>query len=1437
MQVNTPKEYKQWKLCLPGRDSRMPTVLECENHPLLKNVPHVNRVLIMVMDTSLDAMKRTYDYERKLSTPTGPRTSWKKKGLIELDEGDYVFVREMKVANSSVEPSKQAEEDVVAVSTTGEVHHNEDTLKAFQDAMDAIVGSGTGGLTDFEKDKGAKKINGNRCFSLASTFQKLRKLVSPAAANKHKPKNEKLNKMKKDVVLAGSQMVVGLSKLLPTGVQEAIRANQEVVNHPTAGSHENYMAPNVQLNISTVDKEKRKAKGGLKKHLGQFGLPHYDSYDHPGYLTFMVSCPCMPDDCEPGDFHIFLFGVYSKLVRYRGHIFSGRYKHGGTEPEFPRTKRKSKSAFRLNVVFYPTKGCVDGRSRFALAPSCRSSPPNQPPPAGQSTQVNPASPGTQSISESSTKQAADLGVVCLAPEMINASKSPSVHVRCNPTNFAQDGDVIMDPEGLMNYLGRGLFQFGTFAFGQAADTLGIEFDYTQFASSISFVNSRGERETLKPWATAPGVNTISSARKESIDLFEDFTKKVSKFIPSVVVGHDRAKKRVQSRPRKKRKEPTLDDWETDEEDEIADNGVAGLDGVEDEDNEEDENTVGAEMAIQNGRRRESGERRSVGQTRGMAAVASQNVRKARAGVTKAVVPGLRSGSNRNGRARKKGDGGGSQTANNDKTSGLSKYRRRRKGGSVDVAEAQGGGRDDGRRGRGVDDSEEQQRPTPESQDEGDFNNNVDLCHTRGAEGNPAEQPATRDEEPAMPIGTNNPQTIQDANASLKEGRNSDRVRDNLEEDEQSRDPGPSADLPVSPRPLKRHGDETGDVGMLPVLTTAYSTDPPSFVASSLPPRKKSKPAYRLLDGLTVANLSVEIESARQELRAYHGKAAEALLMQRTTPMKALLEELRASYSSVDKEPLSIHAPATVQRLHQQAISCKNTLNLNHFRIRVERAEIMWATERARRWVETDVVGAVNRRLDESKNQRDDRAGDWIDDLVDILRSGLIAGVRDISLDPNIYPRLAALGSEAHSYTNTYAPRKLFGPENSSKLRVAVVEGVRVVLPAWLRLGTGDAKEDRESCVKAWFVNALKDVLGAPFLTTDIAWKAFTTFKARHVILSDQLYQTNHPSTRLMTPFLQALRQHPINDATTPVGQAFQTYCKIISGECRPSPTEVLQPGSPYFLRMQEFMVNLKRAFRSVDDAASNTSIFQVYRELEPERRRFAGPAGPYSQDFIFTAAGLFSAMVWRGITEGSQFAKDGPMRFLDLRDLRHAQDVFRAGISEITEDDGLFSLCNIHGRYFVERTMELADVFWMEVQALGWDTFSVTHPTFLDCFTFLFSPDPNTPSKRRLSRIDTVSLYNLVCDLAYAGVCQPPTLYDVASYVDGLKGPAFQALCHLGLIDVSNNTSNEVLGALHRISAMIPEERTEHERLHPGFVFVGMECALKQYYLASGLEL
>ncbi|KAJ2925557.1 hypothetical protein H1R20_g11538, partial [Candolleomyces eurysporus] len=113
---------------------------------------------------------------------------------------------------------------------------------------------------------------------------------------------------------------------------------------------------------------------------------------------------------------------------------------------------------------------------------------------------------------------------------------------CNRANFASDGEVIMSPEGHANFMGRGVLQLANFFLEQASMDMGYQVNTTSFLSSITYLDSNGVRRSLEDWPCAPNVNRHNQARIDAISLFQEFEKKVSRFIPSVVVASDRAKK-------------------------------------------------------------------------------------------------------------------------------------------------------------------------------------------------------------------------------------------------------------------------------------------------------------------------------------------------------------------------------------------------------------------------------------------------------------------------------------------------------------------------------------------------------------------------------------------------------------------------------------------------------------------------------------------------------------------------------------------------------------------------------------------------------------------------------------------------------------------------------------------------------------------------------
>jgi len=108
--------------------------------------------------------------------------------------------------------------------------------------------------------------------------------------------------------------------------------------------------------------------------MGFFGMMggHTDDGDDEAGLTCMISNSRLPENYEPGRFHIFAIGMYVIVKPKTASIFSGLGKHGGTPPIAPDGVELSPDAARLMIVFYCPKSILspDGNSiPFASLPN------------------------------------------------------------------------------------------------------------------------------------------------------------------------------------------------------------------------------------------------------------------------------------------------------------------------------------------------------------------------------------------------------------------------------------------------------------------------------------------------------------------------------------------------------------------------------------------------------------------------------------------------------------------------------------------------------------------------------------------------------------------------------------------------------------------------------------------------------------------------------------------------------------------------------------------------------------------------------------------------------------------------------------------------------------------------------------------------------------
>ncbi len=99
---------------------------------------------------------------------------------------------------------------------------------------------------------------------------------------------------------------------------------------------------------------------GLETSMGFFGQTegHTDEGDDEAGLTCLISNSRIPEDYEPGRFHLLGMGVYIVIKPKMAAIFSGREKHGGTPPIAPSGKTPLEHSARLVFVFYGPKVAI-----------------------------------------------------------------------------------------------------------------------------------------------------------------------------------------------------------------------------------------------------------------------------------------------------------------------------------------------------------------------------------------------------------------------------------------------------------------------------------------------------------------------------------------------------------------------------------------------------------------------------------------------------------------------------------------------------------------------------------------------------------------------------------------------------------------------------------------------------------------------------------------------------------------------------------------------------------------------------------------------------------------------------------------------------------------------------------------------------------------------
>ncbi|KAM6491413.1 hypothetical protein JOM56_013187, partial [Amanita muscaria] len=309
---------------------------------------------------------------------------------------------------------------------------------------------------------------------------------------------------------------------------EGIKGSRCYTNGPSFQFSKNLLSPVAACKVMAheITEEHRLRKDTAKVNstdMGQFGAitGHIDEHDHPAALTSMISNSDLPPNYEPGRFHLLGLGLFATLEQFRVTTFSGLRRHGGTPPLAPRGQTIIDWAYRLMFVLYPPAAMLDsaGKSLVAVATEY---PPN---------------------------------LVCTTPEMTTLL-----------ANFATDGPVLVPLPDLHDRYVHMLHSITSYYIRQLPLSLGCRIDQQKFFDAFSYVSNPSDdlqtpppgnapRISCRPWLTAhtcytrqpyasqeenqsfltPADQDSIALRHKCVQLWQEYTSKIGKFIPYYVV--------------------------------------------------------------------------------------------------------------------------------------------------------------------------------------------------------------------------------------------------------------------------------------------------------------------------------------------------------------------------------------------------------------------------------------------------------------------------------------------------------------------------------------------------------------------------------------------------------------------------------------------------------------------------------------------------------------------------------------------------------------------------------------------------------------------------------------------------------------------------------------------------------------------------------------
>lgn len=593
--------------------------------------------------------------------------------------------------------------------------------------------------------------------------------------------------------------------------------------------------------------------------------------------------------------------------------------------------------------------------------------------------------------------------------------------------------------------------------------------------------------------------------------------------------------------------------------------------------------------------------------------------------------------------------------------------------------------------------------------------------------------------------------------------------------------------------------------------------------------------------LELLQLQSEISEEELESEGSQNPEAEQSILDE---IDDLTQSVSNACDALDNAMLNPSPSAALTDVLAGAHQMEKTLRRQNLATRRARQVSIYASTRVWRWLDHDLPEATIHRLEQDKTPSGRAEHGWLPQLVRKV----------YSMHLHRWPK-ASFSSVDLGFHCEEELDKIVQVDRGARipllvgeqLEEAVAQTVRDVVVQWIGY-KWDAEQKR-----AWFANIIVDCLGEEALTIDSVWAMFSHFKLTYVVEGKNGYRARDISTA--TPFRKAILSHPISCEGSTEHALYSQYQQLLAGTLSLDQVEIGGRQGPKWLRYAH-MWKISLQYLVDPSTPSTDKFFQLLqrdpdfylpiRDRAPARIRSSSIGGPYHASVIRTNSGIFSALLWRGITYRSEFFYDNPMVYSSWQALEETVTniINMTGDRNFTMKSAYFCKKDAYGQPAAKREMSLAEKYWSSLQERHWDAFAHEDlaltdrlPTFTNTIEYF---RPSGPAEALIfPQLGPLGSFALVCDLAAAGICLMPTIGEMASAIMMVDRGAVAGLVALGLASKPLPTSKaEKLAMLEKglliLNDMVISNFTEEERLNMGYNLITLEHSLCKFSRAIG---